>query len=100
MGDLNNNCEMKKDNNIKTDELIEKYLPLTVEYSDYVHQGTSLRDMRSRIITVSAKVDCFKLNPREKNKLLHLLGSRYNHTTKSLKFDTDRLGFFIYTFSF
>ncbi|VDK56591.1 unnamed protein product [Anisakis simplex] len=42
-------------------EVREANFPVTVSYSDYVHQGTSLRDPRARVVTITLKLASFDL---------------------------------------
>ncbi|TKR60340.1 hypothetical protein L596_027598 [Steinernema carpocapsae] len=71
-------------------ELKEKYFPLRTSYSDYVHQGTSLRDGRARLCTTTLKVADLKLDDTSRRKFLRLVGNRYNESTDELKIITDR----------
>jgi small subunit ribosomal protein S35 len=63
---------------------------LTISYSDYVHAGTSLRDMRCRIVTLRTKVADLKLDGHASDKLIRLAGDRYDETTDTLTIVTDR----------
>jgi len=73
-----------------TDEIMEDQFPLTISYSDYVHQGTSLRDMRARIITMKLKLSALKLDDLSKDKLIRLAGWRYSKQDGTLTIVTDR----------
>lgn len=73
-----------------TEDVRQKYFPLKITYSDYVHQGNSLRDMRSRIIIVRIKVSSLNLDEHALDKLARLAGSRYNRETDILTIVTDR----------
>jgi hypothetical protein len=70
--------------------LVDKYLPLTVSYSDYVHQSTSIRDMRARIVTFSIDVSNLRLDDHGKDKLRRLSGNRFDNPTNTLTVVTDR----------
>lgn len=61
-----------------------------VSMSDYVHQGTSLRDPRSRIITIKIKLSALNLNDSAKEKMMRLVGDRYCRETDVLTLITDR----------
>ncbi|KAI1728221.1 mitochondrial ribosomal subunit protein domain-containing protein [Ditylenchus destructor] len=52
------------------------YLPLSVKYSDFVHQGTSLKDIRSRVVTISLNIGALKLDEHAKDKLRRI-AARY-----------------------
>uniref|UniRef100_A0A914WLZ2 Ribosomal protein S24/S35 mitochondrial conserved domain-containing protein n=1 Tax=Plectus sambesii TaxID=2011161 RepID=A0A914WLZ2_9BILA len=75
---------------LKTSTYWQPYLPLTTSYSDYVHAGTSLRDMRSRIVTLQIKVSDLKLDEHANDKLIRLAGHRYDETNDILTIVTDR----------
>ncbi|CAG9530940.1 unnamed protein product [Cercopithifilaria johnstoni] len=68
----------------------QKFFPLTVSYCDYVHQGNSLRDMRSRVIIVQLKLSAFHLDEHAVDKLIRLAGDRYNPKNDMLTIVTDR----------
>ncbi|EFO17644.1 MRPS35 protein [Loa loa] len=67
-----------------------KFFPLTVSYCDYVHQGNSLRDMRSRVIIVQLKLSALHLDEHAVDKLIRLAGDRYNPENDMLTLVTDR----------
>ncbi|VDM39926.1 unnamed protein product [Toxocara canis] len=67
-----------------------RHFPVTVSYSDYVHQGTSLRDPRARIITITVKLASLKLNEAAREKFMRLAGNRYDEATDTLTIVTDR----------
>uniref|UniRef100_A0AC34R880 Ribosomal protein S24/S35 mitochondrial conserved domain-containing protein n=1 Tax=Panagrolaimus sp. JU765 TaxID=591449 RepID=A0AC34R880_9BILA len=75
---------------IDNPELLEKFFPVTVKYSDYLHQGTSLRDPRARINTVELKSAAFGFDQPSKDKFRHLVTGRYNEETDKLTIVTDR----------
>ncbi|PAV67884.1 hypothetical protein WR25_24134 isoform A [Diploscapter pachys] len=70
--------------------LADKELPIKVTCSSYVHQGTNIRDMRSRVITMRVNVDALNLDSRAKEKLLRLAGRRYDEANNLLTIVTDR----------
>lgn len=75
---------------INNPELVEEYFPITVKYSDYLHQGTSLRDPRARINTIEMKSAAFGFDKLSKDKFHHLVSGRYNEETDKLTIVTDR----------
>jgi small subunit ribosomal protein S35 len=70
--------------------LIDKHLPLKISYSDFVHQGTSIRDMRSRVVTIRIKLSNMNLDAHARDKLRRLSGNRYDEKTDTLTVVTDR----------
>uniref|UniRef100_A0A0M3INY1 MRP-S28 domain-containing protein n=2 Tax=Ascaris lumbricoides TaxID=6252 RepID=A0A0M3INY1_ASCLU len=75
---------------IESKELRQMHFPVTASYSDYVHQGTSLRDPRARIVTVTLKLASLKLNEAAYEKFMRLAGNRYDEATDTLTIVTDR----------
>ncbi|KAE9554347.1 hypothetical protein FO519_002457 [Halicephalobus sp. NKZ332] len=75
---------------IEKPELADKYLPVRVKYSDYLHQGTSLRDIRARVNTIEVKLKAFGFDKHAEEKFRHLAGNRYNEETDTLTIVTDR----------
>ncbi|CAD5231600.1 unnamed protein product [Bursaphelenchus xylophilus] len=71
-------------------KLIHEHLPVTKKYSDYVHQGTSLRDIRARVVTLQIKVADLELDQHAKDKFRRLVGQRYDEKTDIFTLVTDR----------
>uniref|UniRef100_A0A0N5AIZ9 MRP-S28 domain-containing protein n=1 Tax=Syphacia muris TaxID=451379 RepID=A0A0N5AIZ9_9BILA len=71
-------------------QLHQTNYPLLVSFSDYVHQGTSLRDTRSRIIVLKLKLSALHLDSAAKDKIRRLLGSCYCEKTDTITLVTDR----------
>lgn len=65
-------------------------MPITVKYSDFVHQGTSLRDMRARVVTIQVKLSSLALDDHMREKFRRLAGNRYEEATDTLTIVTDR----------
>lgn len=61
-----------------------------MSYCDYVHQSNSLRDMRSRVITIHLKLSALHLDEHAVDKLIRLAGDRYNRENDVLTIITDR----------
>ncbi|CAD5225081.1 unnamed protein product [Bursaphelenchus okinawaensis] len=72
------------------ESLVHQYYPITRQYSDYVHQGTSLRDIRARVIKIEIKLGDLNLSDRAKEKFRRLVGMRYNEDTDMFTLVTDR----------
>lgn len=75
---------------LETDEKCEKHFPVEVIDSDYCHAGPSIRDPRSRIITLKVKLSDLELDYHARDKLLRLAGDRYDPATDVLTIVTDR----------
>ncbi|EGT51338.1 hypothetical protein CAEBREN_22912 [Caenorhabditis brenneri] len=65
-------------------------LPISVQYSTYIHQGTNIRDIRSRVVTMIVHVDSLKLSDSAMEKFIRLAGNRYDEKNRKLTIITDR----------
>ena len=82
---------------MELDETVKMHtteFPLNVSFSDYVHQGTSLRDPRCRIVTIRLKLSSLRLSDSAKAKFMRLAGDRYTEETEMLTIVVDRYAFF------
>lgn len=75
---------------LEQEESQEKYFPVKVISSDYVHGLPTIRNPLSRIVTIKLNLDTLKLDKHAKDKFLRLVGERYNEETKELTIVTDR----------
>uniref|UniRef100_A0A0K0FY55 28S ribosomal protein S35, mitochondrial (inferred by orthology to a human protein) n=1 Tax=Strongyloides venezuelensis TaxID=75913 RepID=A0A0K0FY55_STRVS len=77
--------ELKQDKSLSS-----KVFPLTVKYSDYVHQGPSLRDPRARKVVQKVSLKSLNLSEEGKEKMMRLVGNRYDMKTDLLTLEIDR----------
>ncbi|CAB3396602.1 unnamed protein product [Caenorhabditis bovis] len=76
---------------ILDNKVLESQLfPINISYNSYVHQGTNIRDNRSRVVTMTVNIDVFGLNDVAKSKLLRLVGDRFDENNNTLTIITDR----------
>lgn len=75
---------------LETDEKCEEHFPVEVIDSDYCHASPSIRDPRSRIVTLRVKLSDLELDYHARDKLLRLAGDRYDPATDVLTIVTDR----------
>lgn len=75
---------------LETDEKCEEHFPVEVIDSDYCHSSPSIRDARSRIVTLRVKLSDLELDYHARDKLLRLVGDRYDPATDVLTIVTDR----------
>ncbi|KAL3252409.1 hypothetical protein MRX96_017721 [Rhipicephalus microplus] len=75
---------------LETDEKCEEHFPVEVIDSDYCHAGPSIRDPRSRIVTLRVKLSDLELDYHARDKLLRLVRDRYDPATDVLTIVTDR----------
>ena len=70
--------------------LVHRHLPVTMRYSSFVHQGTSIRDIRARVVTISVQVADLNLDAHAKDKLRRLVGNRYDDKADRITIVADR----------
>ncbi|CAJ0568720.1 unnamed protein product, partial [Mesorhabditis spiculigera] len=75
---------------LKKEEAVDQFLPMSLYYNDYVHQGSSIRDPRSRVVTTTLKVKNLGLTDAAYQKIQRLAGQRYDEATDTLTILTDR----------
>lgn len=61
-----------------------------MRYSDYIHQGTNIRDMRARIVSLAVKRKALGLDLHGRVKLQRLAKHRYDKETDELTITADR----------
>lgn len=66
------------------------HFPVEVVTSDYCFAGPSIRDPRSRVVTVKVKLSDLDLDEHAHQKLLKLVGNRYDKDTDMITFKTDK----------
>ncbi|XP_043287143.1 28S ribosomal protein S35, mitochondrial [Venturia canescens] len=75
---------------LETEEKCRKHFPLEVITSDYCYAGPSIRDPLARIVSIRVKLSSLSLDSHAKDKLLRLVGNRYNSTTDIITITADR----------
>lgn len=75
---------------LETDAKCEEIFPLEIITSDYCHSSPDIRDPLARIVTIKVKVGRLPLNAHAKDKLLRLVGERYDPESDILTIMTDR----------
>lgn len=75
---------------LKEIECQQKYFPLEFRYSDYIHQGTNIRDMRARQVTMGIRLDALELDKHAHLKFRQLVGDQYNKDTNVFIVVSDR----------
>jgi len=74
------------------DNELELNLPLTEITSDYLNASSSIRDNRSRIVTLQFRLAELRLDGHARDKFLRLAGEqRYDFTTDLVTLTSDRL---------
>lgn len=75
---------------LETNEKCEKHFPLEVISPTYLTSGPSLRDPRARVVTFRLKLSKLNLDYHAKDKILRLLGDRYDKVTDTITLTADR----------
>ncbi|CAL7944121.1 unnamed protein product [Xylocopa violacea] len=77
-------------NELETDEACEKYYPTEIITSDYCYSSPSIREPLARIVTLRVKLSSLHLDAHAKDKILRLVGDRYNPQTDVITITADR----------
>ena len=75
---------------LETDEECTKHFPLEVIMSDYCYSGPSIRDPLARIVSFRVKLSSLNLDSHAKDKLLRLLGEKYDAESDLITITADR----------
>ncbi|XP_019871921.2 28S ribosomal protein S35, mitochondrial [Aethina tumida] len=75
---------------LDTEEKTISNFPIEVITSNYCQSSPTIRNPLSRIVTLKIKVSSLNFNERAKDKLLRLVGDRYDEATDILTIVTDR----------
>ncbi|XP_050542412.1 28S ribosomal protein S35, mitochondrial [Daktulosphaira vitifoliae] len=77
-------------NGLETDEDCNKHFPLTVISTDYCHASPTIRDPKARIVTLKFKLSSLQLDQHAKDKMIRLVGKRYDEETDMVTIVIDR----------
>ncbi|XP_013417054.1 28S ribosomal protein S35, mitochondrial [Lingula anatina] len=69
---------------------IAQHFPVEIITEDYVRSSPSIREPKSRIVTLKVRVGSLQLNARARDKLIRLAKDRYNAKTDLLTIVGDR----------
>ncbi|XP_064628673.1 small ribosomal subunit protein mS35-like [Lineus longissimus] len=75
---------------LETPELCDKHFPLTIIQSDYCYSGPSVRHPKSRITKLRFKLSSLELDYHAHDKMIRLLGDRYNKKNEMVTIEVDR----------
>lgn len=77
--------------NLKSDKDCDHHFPVEIITNDFSHSSPTIRDERSRIVTLKIKLSALKLDYHGRDKLLRLVGpDRYNCSSDMLSIVADR----------
>ena len=66
---------------LQTDKECEQHFPVEIITSDYCYSSPTIREPLARIVSLRVKVSSLHLDTHAKDKLLRLVGDRYNPET-------------------
>ena len=75
---------------LDTEEELEEHFPISITYSDYLNSSSSVRDRRSRIVQIRINIKSLPLDEHARDKLIRLVGRRYNEETGEIQLVSDR----------
>jgi len=75
---------------LDTEEDIANNFPITITTSDYLNSNSSIRDRRARIVTYRINVDSLALDSHARDKIIRLVGDRFNEETGEITVTADR----------
>lgn len=75
---------------LKTDEACIKHFPIEIISSDYCYSSPTIREPLARIVSLKVKLSSLHLDVHAKDKILRLLGNRYNPQTDIITITADR----------
>ncbi|XP_049541214.1 28S ribosomal protein S35, mitochondrial [Anopheles darlingi] len=75
---------------LESEEKMRRHFPLTCITADYCHALPTIRNPLSRIVTVQLQLGALQLDRHAKDKLLRLVGERYDAESDVLTIVTDR----------
>jgi len=75
---------------LETEEDIAEHFPVSVTTSDYLNSSSSIRDRRSRIVQLRINIKSLPLDEHARDKLIRLVGTRYNEETGEILLVADR----------
>lgn len=75
---------------LETDEKAEKQFPVEVITSDYCYSSPTIREPLARVVTTRVKLSDLTLDTHARDKLLRLVGDKYNPETDLLTITSDR----------
>lgn len=75
---------------LNTDKECDKHFPVEIITSDYCYSSPTIREPLARIVSLRLNLNSLSLDAHAKDKLLRLLGNRYNPETNMITITADR----------
>lgn len=75
---------------LETEERCVKHFPIEIITSDYCYSSPTIRDPLARIVSLRVRLSSLYLDTHAKDKLLRLLGNKYNSENDIITITADR----------
>lgn len=75
---------------LETEEKCVKHFPVEIITSDYCYSSPTIRDPLARIVSLRVRLSSLHLDTHAKDKLLRLLGNKYNPETDIITITADK----------
>lgn len=75
---------------LETEEACENHFPVQIISSDYCYSSPTIREPLARIVSLTVKLSSLNLDDHARDKILRLLGNRYNPETGVVTITADR----------
>ncbi|XP_011860309.1 PREDICTED: 28S ribosomal protein S35, mitochondrial-like [Vollenhovia emeryi] len=75
---------------LETEEKCARHFPVEIVTSDYCYSSPTIRDPLARIVSLRVRLSSLHLDTHAKDKLLRLLGNKYNPETDVITITADR----------
>lgn len=75
---------------LKTERICNEHFPVEIITSDYCYSSPTIREPLARIVSLRVKLSLLQLDARAKDKMLRLIGNRYNPKTDVITITADR----------
>ncbi|KAF7390969.1 hypothetical protein HZH66_009449 [Vespula vulgaris] len=75
---------------LDTDEKCNQHFPLDIITSDYCYSSPTIREPLARIVSLKVNLNSLTLDSHAKDKLLRLVGNKYNPETNIITITADR----------
>lgn len=75
---------------LETDDDCERHFPVTVITTDYCHSSPTIKDPKARVVTIKLKLSSLNLDKHARDKMIRLVGERYDEESDTLTIVTDR----------
>ncbi|XP_050423044.1 28S ribosomal protein S35, mitochondrial [Adelges cooleyi] len=75
---------------LETDSDCDTHFPVSVTTTDYCHSSPTIKDPKARIVTIKVSLSSLNLDEHARDKMLRLVGERYDEESDTITIVTDR----------